>query len=222
MTIQQALFGRDIWGRTVALIDDIYWQYRINRTPPVRVEGTSFQTRPELQERGKQVLFLFLRGKKSCLIFWVGGNVRIPRPLLRWSPSCSFCSLDLFKQKTRWFFFFFLELALFMLKMHTNSYYANEEVAQNMTVPNAERGICHVGAPGDTTEGVFRRTPCLRRDTRVTPAQSRLQWKLARKYSPRTRGSRWNVSSRRKLYHCQKSSQMCVWKALKHFLYAFI
>lgn len=70
MTIQQALFGRDIWGRTVALIDDIYRQHRINRKPPVRVEGASFSARPELQERGKQVLVLFFTGKKkSCLIF---------------------------------------------------------------------------------------------------------------------------------------------------------
>lgn len=102
MTIQQALFGRDIWGRTVALIDDIYRQHRINRKPPVRVEGASFRARPELQERGKQVLVLFFTGEKKKLFnfFGAGGNVRIPRPLLRWSPSCSFCSLDLFKRTT--------------------------------------------------------------------------------------------------------------------------
>ncbi len=55
-------------------------------------------------------LFSFYLKKKDHFIFGAGGNVRVPRPLLRWSPSCSFCSL-LFKTfltlTTVFFSFFF-------------------------------------------------------------------------------------------------------------------
>lgn len=61
-----------------------------------------------LQELCEIFLFTFMFGKK--IILGVGGNVRVPRPLLRWSPLCSFCSI-LFKTfrfltLTTIFFFF--------------------------------------------------------------------------------------------------------------------